>query len=164
MTVGLLGKLETPHIIVIAVFGLVFLVVLAVIGRYLKLWIQAYFSGASITMFELIGMQLRKVNVKMIVLSRIRAVQAGLDVSYPQMESHYLAGGSVPNVVTAMALAAKANIPMDWETATALDLAGEDVVDVARNSLKQDFNDYIRFKNRAKETARLQEEGAEADA
>jgi uncharacterized protein YqfA (UPF0365 family) len=121
--------------VVIAVVALVVLVLLAIVGRFFKLWIQAVFAHANVKMTELIGMSLRKVDPRIIVLSKVRAVQAGLDVSTSEMESHYLAGGRVPNVVTALIAANRANIDLTWKTATAIDLAGRDILDAVQTSV-----------------------------
>ena len=117
---------------ILVVFGLI---VLSLIGRFIKLWIQAYFARANITMFDLIGMSLRKVDLRVIVLSKIRAVQSGLNLTTGEMESHYLSGGRVPNVITALIAANRANIALDWRLATAIDLAGRDILDAVQTSV-----------------------------
>lgn len=121
--------------VAIAVVVVIVLVIIAVIGRFIKLWIQAYFARAGVSMFDLIGMSLRKVNPQVIVLSKIRAVQSGLDMATRDMESHYLAGGRVPNVITALIAANRANIDLTWKTATAIDLAGRDILDAVQTSV-----------------------------
>ncbi len=121
--------------IVLGVLILLAIIFVAVIGRFIKLWIQAYFARAGVSMFDLIGMSLRKVDPRVIVLSKIRAVQAGLDVSTRDMESHYLAGGRVPNVITALIAANRANIELTWMTTTAIDLAGRDILDAVQTSV-----------------------------
>ncbi len=121
--------------VVVAVIVLIAIVFLSIIGRFIKLWIQAYFARADITMFDLIGMSLRKVDPRVIVLSKIRAVQAGLNLTTRDMESHYLAGGRVPNVITALIASNRANIELTWQTATAIDLAGRDILDAVQTSV-----------------------------
>ena len=111
------------------------LAVIAVVGRFIKLWIQAYFSQAGVTMFDLIGMSLRKVDARVIVLSKIRAVRAGLEISTQDMENHYLSGGRVPTVITALIAANRANIDLSWKTATAIDLAGRDILEAVQTSV-----------------------------
>jgi len=118
-----------------AVLIVIALVVLSLIGRFVKLWVQAYFARAGVTMFDLIGMSLRKVDPRVIVLSKIRGVQAGLDTSTREMESHYLSGGRVPNVITALIAANRANIELTWKTATAIDLAGRDILEAVQTSV-----------------------------
>ncbi len=117
------------------ILTLMVLVFMAVIGRFIKLYIQAYFARADVGMFDLIGMSLRKVNPHVIVLSKVRAVQSGLELSTGDMESHYLAGGRVPNVITALIAANRANIDLTWKTATAIDLAGRDILDAVQTSV-----------------------------
>ncbi len=121
--------------VLMAVAGLILLILLIVIGQFFKLWIQALFARANVTFGDLIGMSLRKVDPHVIVLSKIRAVQAGMDVTTRDCESHYLAGGRVPNVITALIAANRANIELSWKTATAIDLAGRDILDAVQTSV-----------------------------
>ena len=109
---------------------------LLVVLPLMTLWIQAQVSGAPISFLNLIGMRLRKVNARVIVLNLIRARQAGIDLSSTQLESHYLSGGHVPDVVTAMIVARAANMDVDWETLAAADLRGENVADFVDAALK----------------------------
>ncbi len=127
--------LGTVGWVIIAAVGFIALVLMALVGRFIKLWIQGYFARAEVTMFDLIGMSLRKVNPHVIVLSKIRAVQAGLQLTTRDMESHYLAGGRVPNVITALIAANRANIELTWKTATAIDLAGRDILEAVQTSV-----------------------------
>src|SRR5437762_1867155 len=78
-------------LIVIGVIAALFVLIMAfVIGQFLKLWIQAMVSNAHVGVLELVGMRLRNVDLRTIVLSRIRAVKAGLDVPTNALETHYL--------------------------------------------------------------------------
>ena len=120
---------------IVAIIALVAFVFLAIVAKFFKLWVQALFAHANITFGELIGMALRKVDPRVIVLSKIRAVQAGLDVTTRDLESHYLAGGRVPNVITALIAANRANIDLSFKTATAIDLAGRDILDAVQTSV-----------------------------
>jgi len=121
--------------VLIGILVLVAVVFLAIIARFFALYIQALFARARVGLGQLIGMSLRKVDPRVIVLSKIRAVQAGLNVSTNDMESHYLAGGRVPNVITALIAANRANIDLTWKTATAIDLAGRDILDAVQTSV-----------------------------
>jgi uncharacterized protein YqfA (UPF0365 family) len=128
--------LDTAVWVVIGIVaGLFVLIFLFAIGQFLSLWIQALVSGASVGLFELVFMRLRKVDVRMIVYSRIRAVKSGMDISTNALETHYLAGGRVPNVINAMISAQKAQIELPWDTATAIDLAGRDIVEAVNTSV-----------------------------
>ncbi|MFH1371590.1 MAG: flotillin-like protein FloA [Planctomycetota bacterium] len=119
-------------VIVIGIFALLFVLL---IWSFLRLWLQAYFSRADITIMQLIGMKLRKVDAKTIVLSKITAIQAGLTLTTQDLESHYLAGGRVPNVVRALIAANRANIDLTMKIATAIDLAGRDILEAVQTSV-----------------------------
>ena len=107
--------------------GVLFLMVLgAVFMRFFNLWIQAKASGAGIGLLTLVGMRLRNVSPDTIVRARIMAVQAKLNVGREDLEAHYLAGGNIPRVLRALISASRADIPMDFRRACAIDLAGGD--------------------------------------
>ncbi len=116
--------------------GIVVLVFFLLFVKFFRLWIQAYFARAEVKMSELIGMWLRKVESRTIVISKITAIQAGLTLTTKDLESHYLAGGRVPNVVRALIAANRANIALSFRTATAIDLAGRDILDAVTTSVK----------------------------
>ncbi len=122
-------------IIVAIVVIIVCLVFLALIANFLGLYIRARVSGARVGWLELMGMRLRKVNALVIVNSRIQAARAGLPISQPEMESHMLAGGDVQRVIRAMIAANKAAIDLPWQTATAIDLAGRDILEAVQTSV-----------------------------
>jgi len=103
--------------------------------KFFRLWLQAKLSRADVKFSELIGMWLRKVDTRIIVISKITAVQAGLELTTRDLESHYLAGGRVPNVVRALIAANRANIDLTLKTATAIDLAGRDILDAVQTSV-----------------------------
>jgi uncharacterized protein YqfA (UPF0365 family) len=103
--------------------------------KFFRLWLQAKLSRADVTFAELIGMWLRKVDIRTIVFSKIMAVQAGLTLTTRDLESHFLAGGRVPNVVRALIAANRANIDLTLKTATAIDLAGRDILDAVQTSV-----------------------------
>ena len=89
--------------IALAVVGALFaLVIVVVIGQFINLYIQAFLSNAHVGLLDIIGMRLRKVDVRQVVYGRIRAVKAGLNVSTSQIETHYLAGGDIRRVVSAL--------------------------------------------------------------
>lgn len=101
----------------------------------LGLWITAFFAGVRVPIFSLAGMRLRKVPPAIIVNSKITAEKAGLNVEVNQLESHYLAGGNVQKVIASLISADKAGIALHWERATAIDLAGRDVLDAVKLSV-----------------------------
>jgi uncharacterized protein YqfA (UPF0365 family) len=116
--------------------AIVALIILSIIGRFLSLWFQAFVSGTPIPLFNIIGISLRKIPPREIVNARINLFKAGLkDITVSDLETHYLAGGHVPNVVEALIAADKANIPLDWRRATAIDLAGRDIKAAVQTSV-----------------------------
>ncbi|MHC4713726.1 MAG: flotillin-like protein FloA [Planctomycetota bacterium] len=124
-------------VLVVVFVGIVAIVAFALVARYFRLWIQSYTTGAGIGFFNLIGMTLRKVNPTVIVEARVMGVQAGISTDFRirDMEAHYLAGGGVRNVVQALVAADRADIPLSWKRATAIDLAGRDIADAVRTSV-----------------------------
>ena len=122
--------------IVVLVIGLV---IFFVFIRFFRLWIQSVMTGAGIRMFDLLGMTFRKVNPSIITHTKIMAVQAGLDestgITGKALEAHYLAGGNVPQVIRAMVAALKAKIKLSFKDATAIDLAGRDVLEAVQTSV-----------------------------
>ncbi len=115
---------------------LLFLIIaFAVAFQYMGIYVNAMVSGAHVKLIDLIGMRLRRVNPSNIVRSRIQASRAGLNVTTAEMESHVLAGGDVQRVINAMIAAHKANIDLTWQTATAIDLAGRDILDAVQTSV-----------------------------
>ncbi len=121
--------------VVIGVVALVLFIIVLILGRFLNLYVQALLSNAKVGLLDMIGMQLRKVDIRTIVLSRIRAVKAGLSISTNQLETHYLAGGRVPNCVSALIAAKRARIDLDWDTAASIDLAGRDILEAVQTSV-----------------------------
>jgi uncharacterized protein YqfA (UPF0365 family) len=120
----------------VLVIAVVLIIILGILGRFLSLWFQAFVSGTPIPLFNIIGMSLRKIPPRIIVNARINLFKAGLkQISVSDLETHYLAGGHVTNVVEALIAADKANIPLDWRRATAIDLAGRDIKDAVQTSV-----------------------------
>jgi uncharacterized protein YqfA (UPF0365 family) len=121
---------------VIGVAVIILLAVLIVIAKYFDIWVRAFFSRARVGLLNLILMSLRKVNPRMIVDCKIMAVQAGLrGISTQALEAHYLAGGNVRRVIQSLIVAHRANIQLDWETASAIDLAGRNVLEAVQTSV-----------------------------
>lgn len=102
------------------------------------LWLQAIFSigGGHVTIFSLIGMRFRRVPPSIIVNGLIASNKAGIDqVSSSDLEVHYMAGGNVDKVVDALIAASKAGIDLTFAIATAIDLAGRDVLSAVQTSV-----------------------------
>ncbi len=122
-------------------FVLVLLLIsLALLFAYLGMyWVQAYMSGAKVSITSLIAMSLLGINHNLIVMSKIMGRQAGLDreseLSTASLMSHHLAGGDVMTVVRAMIVAQRAGIALDFDRAATIDLAGRDVLLAVKTSV-----------------------------
>ena len=134
--------IEFGHMILIAIILVVLFamfVVFAVFLSYFRWWIQSFFTGAKITFWDLVGMSFRKVKPSVIVPAKIMAVQARLqepEMTTKALEAHYLAGGNVPMVVRALIAANKAKtINLSFREATAIDLAGRNVLEAVQTSV-----------------------------
>ena len=166
-------KMVTIAVILIVLFAM--FVMFAIFLSYFRWWIQSFFTGAKITFWDLVGMSFRKVKPSVIVPAKIMAVQARLqepEMTTKALEAHYLAGGNVPMVVRAMIAANKAKtIKLSFREATAIDLAGRNVLEAvqtsvyprvidcpargsARRSLDAVAKDGIQLKVRARVTVR----------
>lgn len=124
--------------VVTILFVLLAIAVLVLVGLFfyfLKIWVQAWMSGAKVSLFKLLGMKLRKVPPSLIVGARIQLVKAGIELDTDPLEAHYLAGGDVMMVVNALIAADKANIELNFQKACAINLAGRDVYDAVRTSV-----------------------------
>lgn len=121
--------------VVVIVVAFIVVIFLGIFLAFIKIWIRARFSGAPISIGQLIGMRLRNVSPSIIVNARIMAVKAGLEASTNDLETHYLAGGNVNKVVMALIAADKANIDLGFKRATAIDLAGRDVLEAVQTSV-----------------------------
>lgn len=137
-----MGFLNDPIVwIVLSVIALIALIAFfAIVARFFRLYIQSVTTGAGIGIFALVRMWFRKVNPTVIVRSKIMAVQAGLTeeegVTTPALESHYMAGGNVPLVIRSMIAARKAKIiDLDFRRATAIDLAGRNILEAVQTSV-----------------------------
>ncbi|HCA39091.1 MAG: hypothetical protein CMJ63_05035 [Planctomycetaceae bacterium] len=119
----------------IIVGGVILLIVFLFAFQYIGLWLQAWVSGASVRFIDLVMMRFRKVKPRLIVENRITAKKAGIELTTAQLESHYLAGGHVTSVTRAVIAAGKAKIELDWDVATAIDLAGRDILEAVRTSV-----------------------------
>jgi len=123
------------YIILYVAVGIIALAVLIVLLKFFGLWFRALLSGAPVRITRLIGMYLRKVNPGVIVDARIMLTKAGIPIETDLLETHYLARGDVMRVSMALVAANKANIPLPFQRAAAIDLAGRDVLDAVRTSV-----------------------------
>ena len=121
--------MTTAQIVAIAIVALL---VLGAVALVLPSWLLARRLRCPVALGELVGMRLRKAPAGRILRAGALARAEGLDTSVYSLEIHALAGGDPEAVVTALAEARQRSLPAAFEDATALDLAGWDVVAVVR--------------------------------
>jgi uncharacterized protein YqfA (UPF0365 family) len=120
-----------------------------------RLWVEAIFAGVKVSIGDLVGMRLRKVNPAGVVRPLIAATKAGLDLTTRDLEAHFLAGGHVDRVVKALISADKANLGLSFEQAAAIDLAGRDVLEAVRVSVNPKVIDTPRVAAMARDGIQL---------
>jgi len=126
-------------VVLLALAGVVMLVLVVILVNFGLIYIRALFSGAKVTITELIALRLRRVPLSLVVDNRIAAVRSGLPLSIDNLSTHHLAGGNVSMVVLALIAARKAGIQLVFDRACAIDLAtkgtGKSVIDAVRTSI-----------------------------
>ena len=123
-----------------AVVGIVVVLAIILIIIFLSLvpmglWISSLASGVHVSIGTLIGMKFRRIKPQKIVLPLIKATKAGIKVDMNEMEAHLLAGGNVDRVVNALIAAQSAQIPLEFDSCRAIDLAGRDVLQAVQMSV-----------------------------
>ena len=100
------------------------------------LWLSAKLSHVRVGIIDLFVMRtFRKIPPHELILPAISAQYAGIPTDIGKLQSHYMAGGSVQNVISALIAASKANIELDWDTATSIDLAGRNGLEAVQMSV-----------------------------
>lgn len=122
-----------PGIVILCI--LLLLVVLFFVYVPVGIWISAIAANVKVSIFNLIGMKLRRVPPARIVFPLIKAVKAGINVTANQLEAHYLAGGNVDSVVNSLIAAERAGMDLSFEKASAIDLAGRNVFEAVTMSV-----------------------------
>lgn len=126
----------SSYSIYLVLAGFLALIFFGFIAKFISLWFQAFVSGTPIPLTNIIGMSLRKIPPRLIVTARINLFKAGLkSITVNDLETHYLAGGHINDIVRAMIAADKANISLDWRQATAIDLAGRNLFEAVKTSV-----------------------------
>jgi uncharacterized protein YqfA (UPF0365 family) len=116
--------------------GIAFLFFAFLAQLYARIWLQAYWSGASVSLGTLIGMSFRQVDMQRIVQSKIVLAQAGIvGVDTRDLEAHFLAEGDLAGVVQAIVIASRSGISLDFDRAAAIDLAGRNALDAVQTSV-----------------------------
>lgn len=120
-------------IVLIGIIALLIVLFFAVVP--VGLWVSSLAANVKISIFNLIGMRLRRVKPAKIVMPLIKSRKAGLNLGVNQLEAHYLAGGNVDNVVNALIASERAGIELEFEKAAAIDLAGRNVLEAVKMSV-----------------------------
>src|SRR5947209_17239818 len=98
-----LGDFNIEFSFFFIILAIILIIILSILGKFISLWFQAFVSGTPIPLFNIIGMSLRKIPPRVIVNARINLFKAGLkEITVSDLETHFLAGGHVPNVVEAL--------------------------------------------------------------
>ncbi|MBC7654624.1 MAG: flotillin-like protein FloA [Oligoflexus sp.] len=123
-------------------YSIIFIIIGSIVALFfllyvlpVNLWFTAQLSGVKINLLNLVLMRLRRVPPSLVVNALITSTKAGLNLTSNEIETHYLAGGHVNNVIKSLISADKANIPLDFKLATAIDLAGRDVFEAVQLSV-----------------------------
>lgn len=130
---------DPTFIIFIAVIAILGVVVL-IMATFFKTWLRAKLSDAAVSWGSLIGMLLRKVPFGRVVDARITAVKAGIPLTTEELEAHYLSGGDIENVVLALVAADKAEIPLSFDRACAIDLAVKGTTKTVLEAVRTSIN------------------------
>lgn len=127
---------EKWPIILIVILLIVGLIVVLIFFSFLRLWVQCLLAGAKIGIVDMVRMKFLNVDYSMVVRQKIAMVQAGIKVATQEMEAHVLSRGNVPKVAAAVIAAHKAGLDLRWNIAAAIDLAGRDVLEAVKMSVR----------------------------
>src|SRR5690606_32164401 len=127
--------MNTEVTIILTIIGSVIGLAVLLYILPINLWFTAQLSNVKSSLLNLVLMRLRKVPPALVTNAMITSTKAGLTITTNEIETHYLAGGNVNKVIKALISADKANIPLDFKLATAIDLAGRDVFDAVQLSV-----------------------------
>lgn len=133
---NLLLAIDTKLLLIVIIAGvcaILFAIFLALVP--LKIWFRCLISGTHVSMFTLLGMKLRGMQINNIIGNYINGRKAGLNISVSDLESHVLAGGDIEKVVDALIAAHSAKIGLTIQEAKAIDLAGRDVRKAVQDSV-----------------------------
>lgn len=128
---SLLGWIILVLVILYALYAL------AVVAKYMRIWRSVRLAGSAMSLRELIAMQRRKVNPRVIIEALTLANQAGLDLSIQQLERHYSHGGRVVQVVEALSLAKSEKIKSNWHDLCHRDLEGKNVIEFMKKRIEE---------------------------
>jgi uncharacterized protein YqfA (UPF0365 family) len=119
------------------------------------LWVRAQAAGVGLGIFSLVRMRLIRIPPDVIVDALIMARKAGLPVTDAQLQAQYLSGGHLDRVVLSLIAAQRAQIPLEWQRACAIDLAGRNPLDAVQTSVNPKVIETPIFQGVAKDGIQL---------
>ena len=135
----LLAEMTPVELAVVGVIGVIAFAVILIFLKFFSIWLRARVASAPVSFPTLIAMWLRRVPNALIVDAKITGAKAGIELDTDELESHYLSGGDVNQVVLALIAADKAGINLNYNRACAIDLAvkgtGKTVLEAVRTSI-----------------------------
>ncbi len=132
------------------VFALIILFIFIFLNLPWKTYLIARSCNYPVQLMELLGMKIRKVDAQAVIKAAVLLKQAGINIDLPNLEGHWLAGGNVEKVASAMVKAKEVGIDYNFNRFTAIDLAGRDVLQCVKDCMEPiDFNsDYVVFQSK----------------
>ena len=140
---------------VLFVLAIIALILFLYIVRFFGLWVRARAASVRLGIFTLVRMRLMGIAPSIIVDALIMSSKAGLSVTVDQLQAQYLAGGHIDNVVLSLIAAQRAQIPMDWQRACAVDLAGRNPLEALQMSVTPKVIETPVFQGVAKDGIQL---------
>ncbi|HXM19060.1 MAG TPA: flotillin-like protein FloA [Candidatus Tumulicola sp.] len=148
MTLGVIGVFIVAIIVLVGFFWFLWLFPFG-------LWIRSQAAGVRLGILSLVRMRLINIPPSIIVDALIMARKAGLDVTDAQLQAQYLSGGHLDRVVLALIAAQRAEIPLEWQRACAVDLAGRNPLEAIQTSVNPKVIETPIFQGVAKDGIQL---------
>jgi uncharacterized protein YqfA (UPF0365 family) len=86
----------------------------------LRPWLRAMMSGTQLTVFEVIGMRLRKVDVDAVIAALVMARQSDVEVHQVDLQRAYLAGVNLETITLAWIAAQRKEMTVSFEQLVAM--------------------------------------------
>ena len=148
MTLGVIGVFIVAIIVLVGFFWFLWLFPFG-------LWIRSQAAGVRLGILSLVRMRLINIPPSIIVDALIMARKAGLDVTDAQLQAQYLSGGHLDRVVLALIAAQRGEIPLEWQRACAVDLAGRNPLEAIQTSVNPKVLETPIFQGVAKDGIQL---------
>jgi signal transduction histidine kinase len=96
-------------VVLAAVIFLFWLFLMIIFFLVFRVWFQAKMSGVPLSVSDILGMKLRKINVKAVLRALVLAKQAGVTIPRRELELAYLQGVDLQKLTLAMIEAKRQN-------------------------------------------------------